>query len=77
VLPFLARRKFMLARCLGSRALRADSLLTWSGAALSAAALMALLLRRAFGWWWIDPAAALVIAAFLVEQGRRTLLSET
>jgi divalent metal cation (Fe/Co/Zn/Cd) transporter len=76
LLPFLARRKFVLARGLGSRALRADSLLTWSGAALSAAALIALLLRRAFDWWWIDPAAALAIAAFLIEQGRRTLRSE-
>jgi divalent metal cation (Fe/Co/Zn/Cd) transporter len=77
LLPFLARGKYVLSRSLGSRALRADSLLTWSGTALSAAALVALLLRQAFGWWWIDPAAALAIAAFLFEQGRRTLRSET
>jgi divalent metal cation (Fe/Co/Zn/Cd) transporter len=75
VLPFLARGKYVLSRRLGSRALRADSMLTWSGTALSAAALIALLLRRALGWWWIDPAIALAIAAFLAEQGRRTLRS--
>jgi len=77
LLPVLARGKYVLSRSLRSRALRADSLLTWSGTALSAAALIALLLRRAFGWWWIDPAIALAIAAFLVEQGRRTLRSES
>ena len=77
LLPFLARGKYTLARRLGSRALRADSLLTWSGTALAGAALVALLVRLAFGWWWADPAAALAIAALLAEQGRRTFRSET
>jgi divalent metal cation (Fe/Co/Zn/Cd) transporter len=77
LLPLLARAKYTLARRLGSRALRADSLLTWSGTALAGAALVALLLRRAFGWWWADPAAALAIAALLADQGRRTLRSQT
>ncbi len=72
VLPFLARAKYTLARRLGSRALRADSLLTWSGTALSGAALIALVLRQALGWWWADPVAALAIAVVLVDQGRRT-----
>ncbi len=76
LLPFLARGKYTLARRLDSRALRADSLLTWSGTALSAAALVALLLRRSLGWWWADPAAALAIAAVLVQQGRRALNSK-
>jgi divalent metal cation (Fe/Co/Zn/Cd) transporter len=76
LLPFLAQAKYLLARRLDSRALRADSLLTWSGTALSAAALIALLLRRSLGWWWADPAAALAIAAVLVQQGRRALQSE-
>jgi divalent metal cation (Fe/Co/Zn/Cd) transporter len=77
LLPFLARGKYTLARRLGSRALRADSVLTWSGTALAGAALVALLVRLAFGWWWADPAAALAIAALLAEQGRRTFRSET
>jgi divalent metal cation (Fe/Co/Zn/Cd) transporter len=77
LLPFLARGKYTLARRLNSRALRADSLLTWSGVALSSAALIALMLRRVLGWWWADPLAALAIAAFLVEQGRRVLGSKT
>jgi divalent metal cation (Fe/Co/Zn/Cd) transporter len=73
VLPFLARAKYTLALRIGSRALRADSLLTLSGVALSGVALAALVLHRAFGWWWIDPAGALTIAAILAWQGSLTL----
>ncbi len=69
VLPFLARAKYTLAIRIGSRALRADSILTASGVALSAVALVSLLLHSAFGWWWVDPLGALLIAAILVWQG--------
>ena len=69
MLPFLARPKYTLAVRIGSRALRADSLLTASGVALSAVALLALLLHSALGWWWVDPLGALVIAAILAWQG--------
>jgi len=73
VLPFLARVKYTLALRIGSRALRADSLLTASGVALSAVALCALLARDALGWWWADPAGALAIAVILAWQGSLTL----
>jgi divalent metal cation (Fe/Co/Zn/Cd) transporter len=73
VLPFLARAKYTLALKIGSRALRADSLLTASGVALSAVALCALVARDALGWWWADPAGALAIAAILTWQGSLTL----
>jgi len=73
VLPFLARAKYTLALKIGSRALRADSLLTASGVALSAVALCALVARDALGWWWADPAGALAIAAILASQGSLTL----
>jgi divalent metal cation (Fe/Co/Zn/Cd) transporter len=76
VLPFLARAKYSLAVRIGSRALRADSILTASGVALSGVALVALVLRRAFGWWWADPVGAIAIAAILAWQGRLTLRQE-
>jgi divalent metal cation (Fe/Co/Zn/Cd) transporter len=76
VLPYLAVGKYRLSTELGSRALRADSLLTVSGIALAAIALTGLLLQRSFGWWWADPVAALAIAGFLGWQGARTLLSK-
>jgi divalent metal cation (Fe/Co/Zn/Cd) transporter len=73
VLPFLARAKYTLALRIGSRALRADSILTASGVALSAVALAALVLHSAFGWWWADPVGALAIAVILAWQGSLTL----
>jgi divalent metal cation (Fe/Co/Zn/Cd) transporter len=69
VLPYLAVSKYRLSQQLGSRALRADSLLTVSGVALAALALAGLLAQRAFGWWWADPVAGLAIALFLAWQG--------
>jgi divalent metal cation (Fe/Co/Zn/Cd) transporter len=73
VLPFLARAKYVLAMRIGSRALRADSLLTASGVALSAVALAALVVHAALGWSWADPVGALAIAAILAWQGALTL----
>lgn len=73
VLPFIARAKYVLAARIGSRALRADSLLTVSGVVLAAVALAALVLDSAFGWWWADPAGGLAIAAILTWQGALTL----
>ena len=75
VLPYLAISKYRLSTQLGSRALRADSLLTVSGIALAALALVGLLAQRAFGWWWADPVAALAIAGFLAHQGVHSLRS--
>lgn len=69
VLPYLAIGKYRLSRRLGSRALRADSLLTVSGIALALIALVGLVAQRAFGWWWADPVAGLIIAGFLAWQG--------
>jgi divalent metal cation (Fe/Co/Zn/Cd) transporter len=76
VLPFIARAKYVLALRIGSRALRADSILSASGVALAAVALAALLLDRAFAWWWADPAGGVAIAAILAWQGWLTLRSD-
>jgi len=74
VLPALATWKYRLARRLGSRALRGDSVLTAAGAALAIVALIGLVLDSAFGWWWADSIAALTIAAFLIVEGTRALI---
>ena len=73
VLPLLASAKYSLALRLGSRALRADSLLTWSGVALASLALAALIAQRVLGWWWADPIGALVIAGLLAWQGSQAV----
>lgn len=77
VLPILASRKYALSRRLGSRALRADSLLTWSGVALASLALAALFTQRLLGWWWADPVGALCIAALLAWQGSQAIRDQT
>jgi divalent metal cation (Fe/Co/Zn/Cd) transporter len=73
VLPLLGRAKLRVAAVLGSRALRADSMLTLFGAALAAVTCTALLLERIEGWWWADAVGALVIAALLLSEAVRTL----
>lgn len=73
VLPLLGRAKLRVATELGSRALRADSLLTLFGAALAAVACAALLLERVEGWWWADAIGALLIATLLLSEAVGTL----
>jgi divalent metal cation (Fe/Co/Zn/Cd) transporter len=73
VLPLLASAKYSLARPLRSSALRADSLLTWSGVALASLALIALLAQRLLGWWWVDPIGALCIALLFTFEGSRAV----
>lgn len=71
VLPVLASAKYSLSQLLGSRALRADSLLTGSGVALAFVALLALVAQRGPHWWWADAIGGLTIAALLAWQGTR------
>jgi divalent metal cation (Fe/Co/Zn/Cd) transporter len=75
VLPVLGLNKLRLARSLGSRALRADGVLSAAGAALAAAALAGLALSTGLDLWWADSAAALLIALALVRESVLTLQS--
>jgi divalent metal cation (Fe/Co/Zn/Cd) transporter len=67
VLPGLAYRKRRLSRLLGSRALRADSLLTSVAAILAAITLVSVILSTPRA----DAVAALTIALVLVIEGAR------
>ena len=69
LLPPLAFLKLRTARQLGSRALRADSILTGVAAVLAAATLLGLLASSAFGLWWADQVAALFVAVVLLREG--------
>lgn len=71
VLPWLGRRKLLVASALPSGALRGDGILTIAAAALAAITLAALLVNSTLGWWWADPSAALVIGAALATEGVR------
>jgi divalent metal cation (Fe/Co/Zn/Cd) transporter len=71
VLPWLGRRKLLVASALPSGALRGDGILTIAAAALAAITLAALIINTTLGWWWADPAAALVIGVALATEGVR------
>src|SRR5262249_57641981 len=73
VLPFLALAKVRVAGRLGSRALRADGILTAAAGLLAIISLAAAALDG-LGLWWADPVLALVIAAFLFVEGGRSIL---
>jgi divalent metal cation (Fe/Co/Zn/Cd) transporter len=69
LMPALAWRKLLIARELGSRALRADAIETAVCAYLSATLLAGLALSAALGWWWADPAAALAMVPLILWEG--------
>jgi divalent metal cation (Fe/Co/Zn/Cd) transporter len=61
--------KIAIARGLGSRALRADGVLSLLGSVLSISIVIGFALEAAFGWRWVDPVAALIVAAALLREG--------
>jgi divalent metal cation (Fe/Co/Zn/Cd) transporter len=69
VLAGLGRAKLKLARTLGSRALRADAILSLLGSVLSISILLSLGLEAAFGWRWMDPVAAIAVCVVLFREG--------
>jgi len=73
VLPFLAAAKVRVASRLGSKALRADGILTAAAGLLAVISLAAAALDG-LGLWWADPVAALNIATFLFVEGGRSFL---
>lgn len=68
-LPPLALAKYRVASRLGSRALRADSVLTAVAGLLAIISLASLVLAETFGLWWADAVAALIVAAIVVREG--------
>jgi divalent metal cation (Fe/Co/Zn/Cd) transporter len=73
VLPPLARAKFVVARRLGSGALRLDSILTGVAALLAAISLTSLAASETMGLWWADAVAAIVVAVILAREGVTSL----
>lgn len=73
VMPLLARRKLALADEIGSGALRADAMETFTCGFLSRVLLVGLILNAVLGWWWLDGAASLVLVPFLVKEAREAL----
>lgn len=68
-LPPLALAKYRIAARLGSRALRADSILTAVAGLLAVVSLVSLWLTQTFELWWADAVAALVVAVIVAREG--------
>ncbi len=69
-MPVLARAKIRLADQMGSRALRADAMETFTCGYMSWILLAGLGANALLHWWWLDGAGALVLVPLLVKEGR-------
>ncbi len=75
-MPLLARAKIRVADKIGSRALRADAMETFTCGYLSWALLAGLIANAALHWWWLDSAAALAVVPLLMKEGREAVTGE-
>lgn len=72
-MPILARAKIRVADEIGSKALRADAMETFTCGFLSWVLLAGLAANTLLHWWWLDSVAALVLVPFLVKEGREAI----
>jgi divalent metal cation (Fe/Co/Zn/Cd) transporter len=68
-MPVLARAKIRIANEIGSGALRADAMETFTCGYLSWVLLGGLIANAALRWWWLDNVAALILVPFLLKEG--------
>jgi len=72
-MPVLARAKIRVADRIGSKALRADAMETFTCGFLSWVLLAGLAANALLHWWWLDSVAALVLVPFLIKEGREAI----
>lgn len=75
-MPLLARAKIRVADAIGSRALRADAMETFTCGYLSWALLAGLAANALLHWWWLDGAAALAVVPLLLKEAREAMTGE-
>ena len=75
-MPALARAKIRVADEIGSRALRADAMETFTCGYLSWVLLAGLVANALLHWWWLDSVAALVLVPLLIKEGREAVSGE-
>ncbi len=75
-MPVLAKAKMRVADQIGSRALRADAMETFTCGYLSWVLLAGLAANAFLHWWWLDAAASLVIVPFLPKESREAITGE-
>lgn len=75
-MPFLAKAKLHIADEIGSKALRADAMETFTCGYLSWVLLLGLAANALHYWWWLDSVTALVLVPFLIKEGREAITGE-
>ena len=75
-MPVLAKAKIRVADRIGSKALRADAMETFTCGFLSWVLLAGLAANALLHWWWLDSVAALVLVPFLLKEGREAITGE-
>ena len=75
-MPLLAKAKIRVADQIGSRALRADAMETFTCGYLSWVLLAGLAVNAVLHWWWLDAAASLIIVPLLVKDAREAMTGE-
>jgi len=73
-MPLLAKAKIRVADQIGSRALRADAMETFTCGYLSWMLLGGLAVNALLHWWWLDAAASLAIVPLLVKEAREAMM---
>jgi divalent metal cation (Fe/Co/Zn/Cd) transporter len=69
-MPVLARAKIRVADEIGSRALRADAMESFTCGYMAWVLLAGLGANALLHWWWLDGAGALVLVPLLIKEGR-------
>jgi divalent metal cation (Fe/Co/Zn/Cd) transporter len=75
-MPVLAKAKLRVADEIGSKALRADAMETFTCGFLSWVLLAGLGANALLHWWWLDSVAALVLVPFLIKEAKEALSGE-
>jgi len=75
-MPILAKAKIRIADEIGSKALRADAVETFTCGYLSWVLLAGLIANAALHWWWLDGAAALLLIPILIKEGWEAISGE-
>lgn len=72
-MPILAKAKIRAADAIGSFALRADAMETFTCGYLSWVLLAGLAINALLHWWWLDAIASLAIVPLLLKEAREAL----
>jgi len=75
-MPQLAKAKIQVADTIGSRALRADAMETFTCGYLSWILLGGLLINAVLHWWWLDCMASLALVPLILKEGREAISGE-